>query len=67
MAKKLDDQKRELDQKNQTLMAVQRNFEGLSSLLKKEKDLGSDNKKKVMTLTEENSKLAEENRMLVRR
>lgn len=48
-------------------MAIQRNFEGLSSMLKKEKDLGSDNKKKVMTLTEENTKLAEENRLLLRR
>ena len=65
--KKVDDQRKELDQKTHTIMAIQRNFEGLSVMLKKEKEMSIENKRKVGSLTEENAKLAEEKAGLYKR
>ena len=67
LSRKIEEQRRELESRNQNLMAIQRNFDGLNSILKKEKDLGGENKKRVLSLTEENNKLSEENRLLLRR
>lgn len=67
LAKKIEEQRKEIESRNQTLMAIQRNFEGLSTMLKKEKELGAENKKRIIAVTEDNNKLAEDNRVLTKR
>jgi len=67
LSRKLEESRRELDVRNQNVLAIQRNYDGLSAMLKKEKDLGVENKRKVSALTDENAKLNDENRHLTRR
>ena len=57
MTSKLEEQRREIDHRNQTLMAIQRNFESLSLLCKTEKAENNENKKIIAKLKDENIEL----------
>ena len=54
---KIEEQRKELDQRNTTLMAIQRNFESLSMLCKNEKTLNQDLQRKSQHYEAENEGL----------
>lgn len=56
---RIEEQRRELEQRNNTLAAIQRNFESLSLLCKGEKANNAELAKKVAGLTENNQDLIE--------
>jgi chromosome segregation ATPase len=56
LSKKIEEQKREIEQRNTTLMAIQRNFESLSVLCKNEKNANMELNRQLASLKEDNLK-----------
>jgi len=67
LVRKIEEQRKEIENRSQNIMQIQRNFESLSLIAKKEKEENLENRKKLGILTEENNLLREENRVLVKR
>lgn len=61
---KIEEQRKEIDQRNITLAAIQRNFESLSQICKSEKQNSYDMQKKLNYLQEDNLKLINTNQNL---
>lgn len=59
---KIDEQRQEIEKRNQNLFAIQRNFESLSLLCKNEKTENNENRKVIAQLREENNDLTTKHR-----
>lgn len=57
MFQKIEEQRKEIEQRNSTLLAIQRNFESLSLLCKNEKNMNQELQRKVAFYMEENGVL----------